>query len=393
VKPRGVETVAVHGDEVTPNPLRTIPPPLALASTFRFASLDEARAVVEKRSDLADYARYANPTVREAETRLAQLEGAADCALFGSGMAALTTTLLALLAPGQHVVLGRESYRPAEQFATQTLARLGVEATVVADNRPETFAAAIRPGSTRVVFVESPSNPRQFVADIAAIAQVRAAHRGVQLVVDSTLATPLNVRPLALGADLVVHSATKYLAGHNDLLAGAVCGRAGLVGVVRDLRAQLGGVADPHAAWLLLRGLKSFPLRMRQHNDSALAIARFLEAHPKVARVWYAGLESHPDHATASRVLCGAGGLLAFEHTGDFEATRRLCDAVRTFQIAASLGGAESLLHPPALFSYWDLPVEERLARGIPDSMVRLAVGLESTDDLIADLAQALEAV
>ncbi len=165
------------------------------------------------------------------------------------------------------------------------------------------------------------------------------------------------------------------------------------MGVVRDLRAQLGGVADPHAAWLLLRGLKSFPLRMRQHNDSALAIARFLEAHPKVARVWYAGLESHPDHATASRVLCGAGGLLAFEHTGDFEATRRLCDAVRTFQIAASLGGAESLLHPPALFSYWDLPVEERLARGIPDSMVRLAVGLESTDDLIADLAQALEAV
>jgi cystathionine gamma-synthase len=386
----GADTVAVHGASVVVNPLRTIPAPLALASTFHFGSIAEARDVVEKRSDSDDYARYANPTVRIAEARVAALDRAEECALFGSGMAALTTTMLALLSPGQHVVLGAECYRPAEQFITQTLARFGVESTRVDNTDVEAFAAAIRPGATRMIFVETPSNPHQRIADLPALAALRKQHRGVQLVVDATLSTPLNQRPLELGADLVIHSATKYLAGHNDLLAGAVCGRAGLVGVVRDLRSQLGGILDPHAAFLLVRGLKSFAVRMRQHNTNALTIARWLEAHPRVRRVWYAGLESHPDFARASAQMSGFGGLMAFEHDGDFAFTERFCDRVRLFQIAASLGGTESLLHPPALFSYWDMAPEERQARGFGDNLVRLAIGIESSDDLIADLEQAL---
>jgi len=387
------ETVAVHHGEERPNGLRAITTPIACTTTFRFECTQDVLDVVEGRSVADDYARYSNPTVRTAERKIAALEGAEDCALFASGMAAVTTSLLALLSQGQHVVLGGDGYHPSEQFMRQTLARFGVTHTVVPSDDMDAYERAIIPGVTKAIFLENPTNPHLHVADLERLAQIRSAHRGVKLLVDATFATPLNQRPLAWGVDLVIQSATKFLGGHNDLMAGAVSGRAGLVSVVRDLRNQLGPTADPHAAYLLIRGIKSFPARMRQHNASALAVARFLESHPRVRVVYYPGLASHPHHDRAHAQLTGFGGVVAFEHDGDFEASRRFCDACRVFQIGASLGGAESLLHPPVLFSYWDLPPDERQARGLSDALIRLAVGLESTEDLIDDLRHALDAI
>lgn len=390
---RRLDTAAVHAGEDRPNPLRTIPPPLALASTFHFATLDEAIAVAEGRDGSAYYSRYGNPTVRAAEKKLAALDGADDALLFASGMAAFSTTMMALLSSGQHVVFGEDCYRPSRQVLQGTLARFGVTSTAVPVDDLDAIEAAIRPRETKVLFIETPSNPFNRVADLTALAALKKRHRGVKLVVDATFATPLNLRPLDHGADLVIHSATKYLGGHNDVLAGVVSGRAGMIEAIGELRSQLGPNADAHAAWLVLRGLKSFPARMRRHNANALAVARALEADPRVKRVWYAGLESHPDHARAAALLDGFGGVVAFEHTGDFEGTRRFCDALGIFQIAASLGGAESMVHPPAVFSWWDLPAEAREAAGISDALVRLAVGIEDADDLVADVLRGLDAI
>lgn len=388
-----IDTAAVHAGECRPNPLRTIPPPLALASTFHFANLDEAVAVVEGQQAMAYYSRYGNPTVRAAEKKLAALDGADDALLFASGMSAFATTMMALVSAGQHVVFSEDCYRPSRQFLQGTLARFGVESTAVPVGDLEAIEAAIRPRETKVLFVESPSNPFNRVADVAALAALKRRHRGVKLVVDATFATPLNLRPLEHGADLVIHSATKYLGGHNDVLAGVVAGRAGMIEAIGELRSQMGPSPDAHAAWLVLRGLKSFPARMRRHNANALAVAEALEADPRVTRVWYAGLPSHPDHERAAASMAGFGGVVAFEHGAGFEGTRRFCDAVEVFQIAASLGGAESMLHPPAVFSWWDLPEAARAAAGISDGLVRLAVGIEDADDLVADVRRGLDAL
>lgn len=391
-KQPGDETRAVHAGEERPNGLRSITTPIACTTTYRFESMAEALAVVEGRAELDDYSRYANPTVRTAERKIAALEGAEDCALVASGMAAVTTTFLALLQPGQHVILTSDCYRPTEQFLTQTMAKFGVESTVVPANDYDAMESAITE-STRAIFLESPSNPLQNVADFAKLKAIKIAHRRVKLVVDATFATPYNQRAFQAGADIVLQSATKFLGGHNDLMAGAISGKAGLVGAIRELRNQLGPVADPHAAYLLLRGIKTLPLRMRQHNETAFRVAAWLESQPKVRRAYYAGLESHPTHAIARDTMRGFGGVIAAELNTDLEGVFRFCDACEVFQIGASLGGAESLLHPPAVFSYWDLTPEERTRRGMTDGLVRFAIGLESADDLIADLEQAIARV
>lgn len=389
----GTATIGVHGGEPRPNPLRSVSPPLVASTSFHFGTLQEAIDVVEGRLSNEDYGRYANPTVRTAERKIAALEGAQDCALFGSGMAALSGTMLTLLSSGQHLLLGREGYRPSEQFLTGTLGRLGITHDFFDHGDLDAIDRLVRPGQTRVVFVESPSNPFQRVVDLPALADRVHRHRGVQLVVDATFATPLGIQAHTLGADLVLQSATKYLGGHNDLLAGAVSGKAPRVQAIRELRGQLGGILDPHAAWLLCRGIKSLGPRVRQHAENALAVARFLQSYPRVRRVWHPFLQDHVDHAVALAQLRFAGSVVTFEHDGDLAATHRFCDAVEVFQIGASLGGAESLLHPPAVFSYWDLPAAQRLERGISDGLIRLAVGLEDPADLVADLAQALDRI
>jgi len=253
------------------------------------------------------------------------------------------------------------------------------------------LADAIRP-ETRLFFTESPTNPYLRVIDVPEA--VRVAHeRGVQVIIDSTFASPVNHRALADGADLAIHSATKYLGGHNDLIAGTVSGSAEAVKPIRELVGVLGAILDPHAAWLLLRGMKTLALRMERHNANGLALARWLEEHPKVRRVWYPGLPSHPDYAVATRQMKGFAGVVTFEIEGDFEGAVRFTDACRLPYIAPSLGGVESLVEMPVLMSYWDYPAEERQRYGITDTLVRLSCGIEDAADLIADLEQALARV
>jgi len=310
--------------------------------------------------------------------------------LFASGMCAATTLFLAMLPQGSHLVVTSDCYRRTRQFIRQYLSKLGVETTVIEPADTQKLADALRP-ETKLFFTESPTNPYLRVTDVSEAARVCHA-RGVQVVIDSTFASPINHCALADGADLVIHSATKYLGGHNDLLAGAAVGPAANVKVLRDAVGVLGGVLDAHAAWLLLRGLKTLGLRMARHNENGSRIAAWLEAHPKVRRVWYPGLASHPDHAVAARTMRGFGGVVTFELDADFEATQRFLDAVRIPYIGPSLGGVESLIEMPATMSYWDLSRDERYALGITDSLVRLSLGVEDTDDLIADLEQAIAA-
>lgn len=386
---RGPSTRCIRDGEPRIKAHDSIPVPIVRAATYGFRDSAELGDHFEGRTTREEYGRYGNPTVRVAEEKLAALEGAEDAALFGSGMAAVTTTLLAFLRSGHHVVLTSDCYRRTRQFVTKTLPGWGVEATVVPPSDPEAIAAAIRP-STRVVMTEVPTNPYLRVLDLPRTAELVHRHRGVRLVVDSTFATPMNLRPLEVGADLVVHSATKYLGGHNDLLAGSVAGSGNLVSVVRDLRGVLGGVLDPEAAFLLVRGLKTLGLRVFRQNESALWLAGKLEAHPRIARVFYPLLASHPDNLVARQLLRGGGGVVSFELSGSLEDTTRFVDATELCTIAPSLGGVETLIEQPALMSFYELSTEEREAIGIRNQLVRLSVGLEDATDLWTDLEVAL---
>jgi cystathionine gamma-synthase len=381
----GESTRAVHGGERNGD---SITAPIHQTSTFVFEDSEEVRAYQEGRKQRDEYGRYGNPTWRAVERKLCELEGAEEAVLFASGMCAATTTFLALLPRGGHLVVTSDCYRRTRQFSRDYLTKLDVETTVIEAADTKKLADALRDDTT-LFFTECPTNPYLRVIDLPDA--VRVCHaRGVRVVVDSTFASPVNHRALADGADLVLHSATKYLGGHNDLLAGVVVGPAELVGQIRDAVGVLGGVLDAHAAWLLLRGLKSLALRVARHNENGLAVARWLEAHPRVRRVWYPGLQSHPDYSVATRLLSGFGGVVTFELDGDFDTTAAFVDRCRVPYIGPSLGGAESLIEMPALMSYWDLTRDERLRLGITDSLVRYACGIEDAEDLIADLHQAL---
>ena len=287
------------------------------------------------------------------------------------------------------MVITDDSYRRTRQFLNVMLPRYGIEISTVPAGDYEALEDAIKP-TTRVLVSESPTNPYNRVLDLERFAAIGRKHR-VQTVIDATFATPYNVRPLDWGVDLVMHSASKYLGGHNDLLAGAVLGSRDLIGGIRSLQATTGAIVDPFAAYLLVRGLKTFALRMERQNQSAQTIAEFLAAHPRVERVHYPGLPSHPGHDVAKQQMRGFGGVVSFEVRGDLDAASRVVDACTIPYIAASLGGVESLIEQPAIMSFYELTTEERLQVGIKDNLIRYAVGIEDADDLIADLAQALD--
>jgi len=392
--PQATATVAIHGGEERDKPHHAVTTPIACTATYTFSSTAALRDHFEGRIEREEYGRYGNPTVRAAERKLAALDGAEDCALFASGMAALTTTLLAVLKSGDHVVLTSDVYRRTRQFVGTFLSRFGIESTLVPAGDVDACAAAIAPGKTKLLVTESPTNPYLRLADIPRLAELKktTGARGLKLLVDSTFATPINQRPLELGADLVVHSCTKYLGGHNDLLAGSVAGSAALVSALRDARGVLGAVLDPHAAYLLLRGIKTLALRVERQNQTALRVARWLEAHPAIERVYYPGLASHPDAAIAGQ-LRGHGGVISFLVRGDLDVTSRFIDGCTIATIAPSLGGVETLIEQPALMSHYELTTEERLAIGIRENLVRLSVGLEDADDLVADFSRALDGV
>lgn len=383
-----IDTIAVRAGQPRGDAFDAVTTPIACTATYAFAGSKELRDHFEGRGGARfEYGRYGNPTVRAAELKLAALEGAEDAALFGSGMAALTTLLFALLSAGDHVVLTGDGYRRTRSFVTSLLGRFGVTSSIV-ENDAASISRAVN-DKTRVILTESPTNPYLRVVDLPAIRKPRRA----KLVVDATFATPVNQRPLTQGADLVVHSCTKYLGGHNDLLAGVVCGDAGLVSLARDARDVTGAVLDAHPAYLLLRGLKTLPLRVARQNETGLATARWLEGQPGVRRVFYPGLPSHPDYAIASRLLSGHGGVVSFVLDADLETTARALDACTLATIAPSLGGVETLIEQPAIMSHYGLSTEEREAIGIKDGLVRLSVGLEDPRDIRADLERVLAVV
>jgi cystathionine gamma-synthase len=392
----GPSTQAVHAGDARPFAHHALATPIAQTATYTFADTADLCAFMDERlwggaRDRAEYGRYGNPTVAAAEAKIAALDGAEDAVLFASGMAAVTTTLLSFLSSGAHLVITDDAYRRTRQFCLNFLRRYGVESTVTPMGDYAALEAAVRP-NTRLIISESPTNPYLRVLDLERVADIGRRHN-VRTLVDATFATPINQRPIEFGIDLVLHSATKYLGGHNDLLAGVVTGSASFVSLLRQQLWMFGAVADPHTAYLLVRGLKTLALRVVRQNKNGLRLARVLEAHPKVERVWYPGLPSHPDHATARAQMSGFGGVVTFEVRGGLAEASRLVDAVRIPIIAPSLGGVETLIEQPALMSYYELSTEERLAVGIKDNLIRLSLGIEDADDLIADLEQALEKI
>jgi cystathionine gamma-synthase len=390
----GTNTLAVHGGDDRPRAHQAIPMPIIQTATYAFADTADLVHFMQQKTagdgieGREEYGRYGNPTVQAVEQKLAALEGAEDAVLFSSGMAAITSLLLASLPAGAHLVMTDECYRRTRQFCLTFLKRLGIETSIVPTGDDAALEAAIRK-ETRFVISESPTNPYLRCVSFEKVAAIARRHR-VRTIIDSTFGTPVNQRPLQHGIDYVVHSATKYLGGHHDLLAGVVAGSRDRIGALRDARGVLGGIVDPQNAYLLERGLKTLGLRVSQQNATAMAVAQFLEEHPAVERVWYPGLPSHPDHEVARAQMKGFGGVVSFEVKGSLEDTGRFIDALNIPYIAPSLGGVDSLIEQPALMSYFEKTTEERLSVGIKDNLVRFAIGVEDARDLIADLSRAL---
>jgi cystathionine gamma-synthase len=388
---RGQATDSVHAGELRQQEANAITTPIYQTSTFWFKDSQEVIDYNEGRHEREEYGRYGNPTWRSVERKLSELEGGEESVLFASGMCAATTTFLAMLPENSHLIVTSDCYRRTRQFINEYLGRLGVTTSVIEPGDTGKFEEAIQE-NTAVFFTESPTNPFLRVADIPEVCRV-AHDRDVKVVIDSTFASPTNQRALDFGADLVIHSATKYLGGHNDLLAGTITGSSELIEPIRKSLGILGGIIDSHAAWLLLRGIKTLAIRMERHNQNGMALAAHLEKHPKVSKVWYPGLESHPDHAIATEQMHGFGGVVTFEIDTDLKGAIRFVDATRIPYQAPSLGGVESLIELPVTMSFWDMPPENRAEIGISDSLCRMACGIENAEDIIADLDQALEKV
>ena len=386
----GPSTTAVHAGEARQKPGFSITDPIFASSTYTFRDTQSIIDFIEEKQPREEYGRYGNPGERVVEDKLAAIEGGEAAVLFSSGMAALVGLLMAHLNAGEEIVFFDECYHRSREFCRKHLTRFGVVFREVPTCDYAAMEAAITP-RTKFIVSESPTNPHLSVVDIERFADIGRRH-GVLSLIDATLCTPYNLRPLALGVDFVLHSATKYLGGHNDLLAGVVIGGRQKLEPVRHLRGIMGGVNSPHNAYLLERGLKTLALRMERHNANGIAVARFLEAHPRVERVLYPGLESHPYHALAARTMRGFGGLVTFfVKDADWRQTAQVIDAVKIPLIGPSMGGVESLIEQPLVMSYWNYSPAERATFGIADNMIRLACGIEDSADLIADLAAALD--
>ncbi len=384
-------TQAVHAGEEKRKPYGAITTPIIQASTYTFENTAEALDYMQRLAandpDVRDeYGRYGNPTQKVVERKMAALEGGERSLLFASGMCAITTALCTLLSSGDHLALVSDCYHRTREFALTFLSRWGIETTLVLVDEPNALAAAIRP-TTRLIFAETPTNPYLRVIDLAQMVEIARQH-DITTMLDSTFATPINLRPLEYGVDLVIHSATKYLGGHNDLLAGALIGSGETLAPIQSARGVLGGISNPHDAYLLLRGLKTLELRVRRQNENGLRVAQFLADHPAVRCVHYPGLPSHPDYEIARRQMTGFGGVVSFEIEGDSDKTSRFVDLLRLPYIGPTLGGVESIVEQPAIL--FSLDREERYEAGIKDNLVRYALGIEDADDVIADLGQAL---
>jgi methionine-gamma-lyase len=387
-RPPGPSTAALHADRPH-NPTSSVSPAIFQTSTFRWEGADEGARLAAERSPATFYSRMGNPNVHQLEAIVSALEGSEAALATASGAAACTLSVLPFVSSGDHVVAGRTLYGETHALLTKVLPRFGVEASFAAGTRPEDYAAVMRP-TTRVVLVETPANPTLDIVDIAAVAEI-ARGAGARLVCDNTFATPINTRPLSLGAHTVFHSATKYLSGHSDVVAGVLCADRETVDRAWDHLRVVGSALGPFEAWLVTRGLRTLPLRMARHNDNGRAVALFLATHPKVAMVRYPGLAADPDHEVAARQMKGFGAMVYVELKGGDEASRTFVSRLRLFTLATSLGGVESLLQYPASLS--NMTPEAKRAAGISPTAIRISAGCEDTADLIEDLEQALSAV
>jgi cystathionine beta-lyase/cystathionine gamma-synthase len=362
--------------------------PIYQTSTFEVRDNDEQLRVTGSDSY---YTRYGNPTNTAAEKTVAELEGVDAALTFSSGMGAITTTIMALLKAGDHIVAQRDVYGGTHKFLSQWLPKLGVETTFVDTTDYSQHERAIRP-NTKLLYLESPTNPAIRVVDLQRAA-VLAKEHGLISMIDSTFGTPINQHPAEYGIDLIMHSGTKYLSGHTDLICGVVAGRAELIEKILSTRTTLGNCMDPHASWMLVRGLKTLAVRVARQNENALHVAEFLEQHAKVRRVHYPFLKSHPQHVLARAQMSGGGGMVTFEVDGTGDDARRASEGLRLFTLAPSLGGVESLVSIPVLTSHLMVPAAEREKMGVCEQMIRLSVGIEHAEDLMADLEQALQSV
>ena len=362
--------------------------PISLGVAHGYPDVDAWQAVALGNAPGYIYARNTNPTVEAFERKIQALERADDATSFSTGMAAISNTLFALLKPGDRAVSAKDTYGGTNQIFLSTLPRWGIEVALCDTTNPDEIEAEIARGCA-LLYLETPTNPTLKVQPIARLAAA-ARQVGALVVVDNTFATPINQHPLALGADLVIHSATKYLGGHADAMGGALCGRAELVRAVFHHREINGASLDPMSAYLLLRGMKTLSLRIERQNASAMTVARFLARHPRVAQVNYPGLESHPQHDIAAEQMDGFGGMLSFALKGGFDEVKRVLPKFRLMHRAANLGAVETGGGPPATTSHVECSPEERAAMGIPEGLIRYSVGIEAVEDLVADLEQAL---
>lgn len=385
---RHPETEAVRGGMDLSKKNGPLSTPIYQTSTFEVTDMEE-----QVRATPTDhfYTRYGNPTHTVAENAIAELEGAEAALLFASGMSAITTTILALTKAGDHIVAQRDIYGGATKFFTQWLPKFGVDVTLVDTTDYQQHAKAMRP-NTKILHLESPTNPTLRVVDLKKVASVAKQH-GITTLIDSTFATPINCRPAEFGIDLVMHSGTKYFGGHADLICGVVAGRRDLIDTIHATRTTLGCNMDPHAAWLLLRGIKTLAVRVQRQNYNALRVAQFLKGHPKVRSVSYPFLEGHPQRALAMEQMQGGGGVLSFEVEGTGEDACRFAKALNLFTLAPSLGGVESLVTIPVITSHAMIRPEEREKMGVTEQLIRLSVGVENVEDLIADLERAFAVV
>ncbi|CAO2816319.1 unnamed protein product [Amaranthus hypochondriacus] len=366
--------------------------PVVNTSAYFFKKTADLIDFKEGRQTSFEYGRYGNPTSQVLEEKISALEGAESTMLLASGMCASIVMMLALVPAGGHIVTTTDCYRKTRMFIENFLPKMGIKATVIDPADIEGLKSALNENNVTLFFTESPTNPFLRCVDIKLVTEL-CHEKGTLVCIDGTFASPLNQKALALGADLVVHSMTKFIGGHNDVLGGCISGSQKLISVIRNMHHILGGTLNPNAAYLMIRGMKTLHLRVQQQNTTAMRMAEVLEAHPKVKCVYYPGLPSHPEHELAKKQMTGFGGVVSFEIDGDLNTTIKFVDALKIAYIAPSFGGCESIVDQPAIMSYWDLSQSERLKYGIKDNLIRFSFGVEDFEDLKADILQALEAI
>lgn len=386
----GFTTKAIHGGKMA-DAHKSVAPPIYQTATFYYDTADEGARLGQEIPPGYVYTRWANPTTRAFEEKVALLEGAEDALATASGMAAVSTAVLTALRRGEHAVAPSAIYQATYQLFADILPSYGIETTVIPDGEAASYERALRP-TTKLLYIETPNNPLLGITDIAGVVGL-ARGRGALTIADNTFATPYNQNPIALGVDVVVHSATKYLGGHHDLTAGVLAGGAAFIKRSKRLLRIFGATIDPFGAWLAMRGVITLGLRVARQNDSAQRLAEFLAAHAKVERVYYPGLPSHPAHAVARRQMRGYSGMLSFEVRGGYEAGVRAFEALAVAKRATSLGGTTTLVSHPASLSSVHMPREVREAAGITDGLIRVSVGIEDAKDLLEDFGQALDRV